>query len=124
MEFLKGLTNGCKAASTQPNSRPNPAANYPHAEGQTPCQCVAGQPAGGNEYCDLMESKTMMNFISKIKSFKEDESGAVTVDWVVLTAAIVGLGIAVLTTVSSGVGNMSTDISTGLTDQNVSSYTF
>ncbi|KPP86833.1 MAG: hypothetical protein HLUCCA08_16245, partial [Rhodobacteraceae bacterium HLUCCA08] len=35
----------------------------------------------------------MLNFI---KNFRRDEDGAVTVDWVVLTAAIVGLGIAVL----------------------------
>jgi Flp pilus assembly pilin Flp len=34
-----------------------------------------------------------------IKNFRNDEDGAVTVDWVVLTAAIVGLGIAVLTSV-------------------------
>ena len=33
----------------------------------------------------------MMNFI---KNFKNDESGAVTVDWVVLTAAVVGLAVA------------------------------
>ena len=38
----------------------------------------------------------MLNFI---KNFRNDEDGAVTVDWVVLTAAIVGLGIAVLTSV-------------------------
>ena len=35
-------------------------------------------------------------------AFLNDESGAVTVDWVVLTAAIVGLGIAVLTSVGNG----------------------
>ena len=34
-----------------------------------------------------------------VKNFAKDEDGAVTVDWVVLTAAIVGLGIAILTTV-------------------------
>jgi Flp pilus assembly pilin Flp len=33
----------------------------------------------------------MMNFI---KNFRRDEDGAVTVDWVVLTAAVVGLAIA------------------------------
>ena len=41
----------------------------------------------------------MLNFI---KTFRADEDGAVTVDWVVLTAAIVGLGIAVLTSVGGG----------------------
>ncbi len=33
----------------------------------------------------------MINFI---KNFRNDEDGAVTVDWVVLTAAVVGLAIA------------------------------
>ena len=37
------------------------------------------------------------------KSFRNDESGAVTVDWVVLTAAIVGLGIVVLQTIGGSV---------------------
>ena len=49
--------------------------------------------------------------MSKVmKSFLNDESGAVTVDWVVLTAAIVGLGIAVISTVGRG----ALDTSTGL----------
>ena len=43
--------------------------------------------------------------------FFKDESGAVTVDWVVLTAAIVGLGIAVLTSVSTGTTNLAGTIS-------------
>ncbi|MBU0778543.1 MAG: Flp pilus assembly pilin Flp [Loktanella salsilacus] len=38
----------------------------------------------------------MLNFI---KNFRNDEDGAVTVDWVVLTAAIVALGLLVGTTV-------------------------
>jgi len=54
----------------------------------------------------------MLNFI---KNFRADEDGAVTVDWVVLTAAIVGLGIAVLTSVSSGAETLATDISDELT---------
>jgi len=55
-----------------------------------------------------------------VKNFTNDESGAVTVDWVVLTAAIVGLGIAVLAAVSSGVQNLSSDINTQLSAQGVS----
>ena len=54
------------------------------------------------------------------KNFKNDESGAVTVDWVVLTAAIVGLGIAVLAAVSDGVENLSDDIDSQLSGQGVS----
>jgi Flp pilus assembly pilin Flp len=34
--------------------------------------------------------------------FLRDESAAVTVDWVVLTAAIVGLGVAVIGTIKTG----------------------
>jgi Flp pilus assembly pilin Flp len=40
-----------------------------------------------------------MKLFNLFKAFRSDESGAVTVDWVVLTAAIVGLGIVVMTTV-------------------------
>ncbi len=43
-----------------------------------------------------------MKLLNIFKSFKNDEAGAVTVDWVVLTAAIVGLGLVVMTTVSGG----------------------
>ena len=44
------------------------------------------------------------------KRFQYDESGAVTVDWVVLTAAIVGMGTVVITTIAGG----ALDHSTGL----------
>ncbi|MDG1802873.1 MAG: hypothetical protein P8H53_10320 [Paracoccaceae bacterium] len=53
----------------------------------------------------------MLNFI---KNFKNDEDGAVTVDWVVLTAAIVGLGIAVLTSVQGGTTALADKISSEL----------
>lgn len=46
--------------------------------------------------------------------FIQDESGAVTVDWVVLTAAIVGLGIATYGVVSGGISNLSGDVDTHL----------
>jgi Flp pilus assembly pilin Flp len=50
----------------------------------------------------------MLDFI---KNFRADEDGAVTVDWVVLTAAIVGLGIAVLGSVRGGATQMADNIS-------------
>ncbi len=52
-------------------------------------------------------------------AFLNDESGAVTVDWVVLTAAIVGLGIAVLTSVSNGTNALAGKISTSLSTATV-----
>ncbi|MGX9351571.1 hypothetical protein ACS3QZ_10245 [Shimia sp. W99] len=39
--------------------------------------------------------------IKFIKNFRKDENGAVTVDWVVLTAAVVGLAVAAYTTIES-----------------------
>ncbi|MGV6812031.1 MAG: Flp family type IVb pilin [Brevirhabdus sp.] len=50
----------------------------------------------------------------KLFKFAKDESGAVTVDWVVLTAAIVGLGAVVLSTVSGGVNDLASDIAADL----------
>ncbi|MCU0909839.1 MAG: hypothetical protein MUE98_00400 [Rhodobacteraceae bacterium] len=58
-----------------------------------------------------------------LKNFVADESGAVTVDWVVLTAAIVGLGIAVIIAVSSGVNTLGGKISSSLSAGEVRSLT-
>lgn len=59
-----------------------------------------------------------MKLFKLAKTFRNEEDGAVTVDWVVLTAAIVGLGIAVYGVVSGGIANLSGDIDTQLeTDQ-------
>jgi Flp pilus assembly pilin Flp len=60
-----------------------------------------------------------MTFTSMIKTFAADESGAVTVDWVVLTAAIVGLGLAVITSVRTGVTALGSDISNSLSSASV-----
>jgi Flp pilus assembly pilin Flp len=57
--------------------------------------------------------------IKFIKNFRKDEEGAVTVDWVVLTAAIVGLGVAGVSTVSGGVNSLAGNISSGVSGQTV-----
>ena len=57
-----------------------------------------------------------------IKTFRDDEDGAVTVDWVVLTAAIVGLGIAVMTTVGRATTDLGNKISSQLNAQSVATY--
>ncbi|MEM9344803.1 MAG: hypothetical protein AAGA87_17320 [Pseudomonadota bacterium] len=36
-----------------------------------------------------------MRFVETLRRFRDDEDGAITVDWVVLTAAVVGLSILV-----------------------------
>ncbi|MEL6617574.1 MAG: hypothetical protein AAFP16_01765 [Pseudomonadota bacterium] len=39
---------------------------------------------------------------SYIKSFLRDQDGAVTVDWVVITAAVVGLAVALVLALTNG----------------------
>jgi len=57
----------------------------------------------------------MFNFF---KTFTKDEDGAVTVDWVVLTAAVVALGVAAVTTVGGSIKTVATGISTAVSAQN------
>ncbi len=54
----------------------------------------------------------MMN--ARINQFLSDQSGAITGDWVVMTAAIVGLGLASVTAVRSGTSALGIDIQTSL----------
>jgi len=49
-----------------------------------------------------------------VKRFFESENGAVTVDWVVLTAGLVGLGLATMAVVSGGVADLSEETSVEL----------
>lgn len=60
-----------------------------------------------------------MKLFKLAKNFRNDEDGAVTVDWVVLTAAIVGLGIAVLTSVTSGTKTLTEKVSSQLSGQTI-----
>ena len=68
-----------------------------------------------NEVTSLEGYKMKMFKIAN--RFNRDEDGAVTVDWVVLTAAIVGLGIAVLASVRGGTVSLADKISANLSAQ-------
>ncbi len=48
--------------------------------------------------------------------FSKEESGAVTVDWVVLTAAVVGLGLLIGNTMGSAISTSATNIGTDITE--------
>lgn len=52
----------------------------------------------------------------RLSRFLASDSGAVTVDWVVLTAAVVGIGMASAAAVRTGTGDLATDIEASLTD--------
>lgn len=51
-----------------------------------------------------------------IKNFRKDEDGAVTVDWVVLTAAVVGLGVAAYGSIQTGTTSLTGKIGSYMTD--------
>ena len=48
----------------------------------------------------------MMNFF---ENFRKDEAGAVTVDWVVLTAAVVGLAVAAYSSIETGASSLTAE---------------
>ena len=56
----------------------------------------------------------MMKFIKK---FRKDENGAVTVDWVVLTAAVVALAGAAYTSIQSGTTSLTATTGTYIQSQ-------
>ena len=57
--------------------------------------------------------------VARLLRFLAHDSGAVTVDWVVLCAAIVGLGVGATAAVRSGTLNLGGDIQTALGDASV-----
>ena len=57
----------------------------------------------------------MFRIRQMLRDFLRSESGAVTTDYVVMSAGVVGVGIAVLNTTSMGVENLAGDINTALT---------
>lgn len=61
--------------------------------------------------------------IKFIKNFRKDEDGAVTVDWVVLTAAVVGLGVAAYSAIESETVALSSDIAATIETENVAAAT-
>ena len=55
-----------------------------------------------------------MSIWALLSSFSKDDQAAITVDWVVLTAALVTMGIAVAATIQSGLETSATTISDGI----------
>jgi len=52
-------------------------------------------------------------------SFREEEKGAVTVDWVVLTAAMVGISIVAFTTIQGGSDTMGEEVGSYLSEKDL-----
>lgn len=60
----------------------------------------------------------MLKLKNLFKAFSNNESGAVTVDWVVLTAAVVGLSAVVGSTVLTAINDKGTAISNSIAATN------
>lgn len=54
--------------------------------------------------------------LNQILKFANDESGSATVEWVVMTAASVAIGLTVMSYVSAGVESLSNDIRDMMSD--------
>ena len=62
--------------------------------------CVCAQSLEGKE----------MKLFKLVNKFSNDDSGAVTVDWVVLTAALVGIAVTLISTIKVGIDEAATEI--------------
>lgn len=60
--------------------------------------------------------------LRQMNEFIDDEDGAITVDWIVLTAAIVGLGVAVMTTFGQGTVAHADLAGSTMADQGIPTY--
>ena len=54
----------------------------------------------------------------KFKTFVENDKGAVTVDWIVLAAAVVGLGLYGLGSLQQGISNLVLAVEAGVSIPN------
>jgi len=61
-----------------------------------------------------------LNLAKRFRNFNKDEDGAVTVDWVVLTAAVVGLGMLAMTYIKPGVSGLAGSIGGAMSGATVS----
>jgi len=57
-----------------------------------------------------------------LRNFRSSEDGAVTVDWVVLTAAVVGLAVAAMTSIYTPTSNVGDGVGTYLTDSDAGDF--
>ena len=68
---------------------------------------------------DLLKGQEIMN---SFENFCADEDGAVTVDWVVLTAAVVGLAVLAFTNIRTGAEALTNSTANFLAQQDPSQF--
>ncbi len=75
---------------------------------------IEDHTASNGLFCGMPEKITDNGMRVMIHKFLNDEAGAITVDWVVLTAIVIGLGMIVLVPIA-----YSTDSSSGQVSNNI-----
>ena len=60
-----------------------------------------------------------MKYFKLADTFASEEDGAVTVDWVVLTAAVVGLGVAALAAVRGGMASLTAKVDSTMSGMSI-----
>lgn len=60
-----------------------------------------------------------LHMFHQIETFLTEDDGAVTVDWVVLTAAVCGLALAAFASIQQGSTSVGTNVNSYLTDTTV-----
>ncbi|MDJ0627840.1 MAG: hypothetical protein QNJ44_06235 [Rhodobacter sp.] len=63
-----------------------------------------------------------MKLTTLTRAFLRDEEGAISVDWVVITAATVGIALAVMITLGGATDDYSDTVASTMSDKGVSSY--
>lgn len=59
--------------------------------------------------------------VSFFRKLRRDDNGAVTVEWVVLTSAVMLLGLAAIIEVSAGLGNLAGRLDSELSEMTIAS---
>ena len=64
-----------------------------------------------------------LKMIRFLKTFQKSQDGAVTVDWVVLTALIIGLGVLLFFAIQTGAVGMGSNVNSAMSSSTVSTGT-
>ncbi len=60
--------------------------------------------------------------LKMLKNFRDQEDGAITVDWVVLTAGIVGLGFAIVVGIGTTATQQSNSVGSYVGNMSIATY--
>jgi hypothetical protein len=82
--------------------------------------CAIFAPHSGAIYTAHENFSKGAKVVSNFRQFLSSDSGAITVDWVVLTAAVTGMALAATAVVEGGIANLASDLEAQLRTQQVS----